>query len=216
MRRQEKELKDPEAVAQVLDGAEWGVLGLVSAEGAPLLVPLNFVRLEGNVYFHGAHAGEKMEALRHQDRATFLVVDAYSQIPSYVFDPERACPASQYFLSVLLHGTLREVEAPARKAEVLEALMRKLQPEGGYRPITAEDPMYAGSVGAVAVLELTVERSSAKCEVGQRLTPAKRESVRALLEKRGGPADLRTLEAMGAGPGSPGSAAAAPGAAPAS
>jgi len=216
LRRQEKELKDPEAVAQVLDAAEWGVLGLVSAEGAPLLVPLNFVRLGGNVYFHGARAGEKMEALRHQGKATFLVVDAYAQIPSYAFDPERACPASQYFKSVLLHGTLAEVEAPGRKAEVLDALMRKLQPEGGYRPITAEDPMYAGSVGAVAILELTVERSSAKCEVGQRLTPAKRESVRGLLEKRGGPADLRTLEAMGAGPGSPGSSAAAPGAAPAS
>ncbi|BDU74256.1 nitroimidazole resistance protein [Mesoterricola silvestris] len=216
MRRQEKELKDPEAVAEVLDGAEWGVLGLVSPQGAPILVPLNFVRLDGKVYFHGAHAGEKMEALRHHRQATFLVVDAYAQIPSYAFDPERACPASQYFRSVLLHGTLGEVEDPARKAAVLDALMRRLQPEGGYRPITAEDPMYAGSVGAVAILELTVERSSAKCEMGQRLTPAKRDSVRALLERRGTPTDLRTLEAMGAGPGSPGSGPEAPGAAPAS
>jgi len=217
LRRHEKELTDEAVIGQVLDAAEWGVLGLPSLGGPPLLVPMNFVHLDGKVYFHGAHAGEKMEALKQAGgSATFVVVDAYAQIPSYAFDPERACPASQYFRSVLLQGRIGEVEDPARKAAVLDALMRKLQPEGGYRPITAEDPMYAGSVGAVAVLELTVERRTAKCELGQRLTPARRDVVRDLLAHRGGPGDLRTLEAMGDGPGSPGACGAGPGAAPAS
>ncbi len=203
MRRSEKELTDAEAIEQVLDGAEWGVLGLVGPDGGPLLVPINYVRLDGNVYFHGAPAGQKIEALRTHSAATFLVVDAYAQIPSYAFDPERACPATQYFKSVILYGRLGEVKEPVRKAEVLEALMRKLQPEGGYRPITAEDPMYKASVSGVAVLELVVERASAKIEVGQRLNAGKRAAVTDLLTRRGCPADLRTLEAMGGGPASP-------------
>jgi len=216
VRRKEKELKDPEAAARVLDAAEWGVLGLAPEAGAPVLVPLNYVHLDGRIYFHGAHAGAKMDALRRCGAATFLVVDAYAQIPSYAFDPDRACPASQYFTSVLLEGAVGEVTDPDRKAEVLEALMRKLQPEGGYRPITASDPMYKASVGAVAILEFVPARSSVKCEVGQRLTPARRDSVRTILARRGDPAALRTLEAMEAGPGAPGSGAASPGAEPAS
>jgi len=216
VRRQEKELKDPAAAAQVLDAAEWGVLGLAPEAGAPVLVPLNFVHLDGRVYFHGAQGGTKMDALRRCGAATFLVVDAYAQIPSYAFDPERACPATQYFTSVLLEGAVGEVTDLDRKAEVLDALMRKLQPEGGYRPITAGDPMYKASVGAVAILEFVPARCSVKSDVGQRLTPARRDSVRAILARRGDAAALRTLRAMEGGPGAPGSGEASPGAEPAS
>ena len=202
MRRSEKEFTDQAAIAQVLDGAEWGVLGLVSPGGTPLLVPLNYVYFQERIYFHGAPAGEKMETLAVNGQATFLVVDAYAQIPSHVFDAQRACPATQYFKSVLLYGRVGIVGDLDRKAEVLQALMEKLQPEGGFRPITAADPMYHGSVKGVAILEFTVERSSAKVEVGQRLTADRRESVLRFLEKRGGEVDLRTLKAM-ADPGSP-------------
>jgi len=202
MQRSEKEFTDQAAIDQVLDGAEWGVLGLVSPQGSPVLVPLNYVRFQGRVYFHGAPAGEKMETLKANGQATFLVVDAYAQIPSYVFDPQRACPATQYFKSVLLYGRVDILEDLDRKAQVLQALMEKLQPEGGFKPITASDPMYHGSVKGVAILEFTVERTSAKVEVGQRLTAERRASVAAFLEKRGGEVDLRTLKVMG-DPGSP-------------
>jgi nitroimidazol reductase NimA-like FMN-containing flavoprotein (pyridoxamine 5'-phosphate oxidase superfamily) len=202
LRRHDKELKQEDAIRQVLDAAEWGVLALTAPAGPPVLAPVNFVHLDGRICFHGAQAGEKMEILRANPEATFLVVDALAQIPSYAFDPERACPATQYFKSVLIRGRVQAVEAPARKAEVLDALMRKLQPEGGYKPITAEDPLYAASVGNVAVLELVIEDLSAKMEVGRRLSPEKRTVVRELLQKRGGPVDHRTLEAMEADPGS--------------
>ena len=109
MRRQDKEVTEPEAIAQVLDTAEWGTLGLVAADGHPVLVPLNFLHLDGRIYFHGSPAGEKMDCLAHSGAATFLVVDAYAQVPSYAFDPVRACPATQYFKSVLLYGQIGRV-----------------------------------------------------------------------------------------------------------
>jgi len=197
MRRHDKEATDPAVIAQVLDAAEWGTLGLVSPDGRPLLVPLNFVHLDGRVYFHGAASGEKMAVLRDRGDATFLVVDAYAQIPSYAFDPDRACPATQYFRSVLLYGRITELADPDRKAEVLEALMKKLQPQGGYVPITAGDPLYRDSVAKVAVLELSVDRASAKVDLVQRLAEEKRASVAQVLEQRGCPVDHRTLRAMG-------------------
>lgn len=205
MRRTEKEWKDDEGIAGVLRAAEWGVLGLVSPDGLPLQVPLNFVAFEGNLFFHGAREGEKMAAIQAGTACSFVVVEALAQIPSYAFDPERACPASQYFRSVIVYGRVAPVEDLGRKARVLQALMEKIQPEGGYRPVDAADPLYQGSVKNVAILELSVERVSGKFEVGRRLTPEKREAVTEILRRRGTELDLRTLEAMG-DPGSPGCA----------
>ena len=196
MRRHEREVTDQALIAQVLDAAEWGTLGLVSKEGRPVLVPLNFLHLDGRIYFHGAPTGQKMALLETAGEATFLVVDAYSQVPSYAFHPEQACPATQFFKSVLVSGRIVRVADPQRKAQVLDALMRKLQPEGGYRPITAEDPLYRASVEAVAVLELSADRVSAKFNLGQHLPAEKRASVTSTLEGRGCPVDHRTLGAM--------------------
>jgi nitroimidazol reductase NimA-like FMN-containing flavoprotein (pyridoxamine 5'-phosphate oxidase superfamily) len=196
MRRHDKEVTDSTAIAQVLDTAEWGTLGLVAPDGHPVLVPLNFLHLDGRIYFHGSPAGEKMDCLAHSGEATFLVVDAYAQVPSYAFDPVKACPATQYFKSVLLYGQIGPVTDPARKAEVLQALMRKLQPEGGYAPITAGDPMYQASVNGVAVLELVVARTSAKFNLGRALSADKRAAVTGVLTQRGCPLDHRTAAAM--------------------
>ena len=213
MRRKEKAWADDAEIMELLDRAEWGTLGLVSPDGQPVMVPLNFVRVGDRLYFHGAHSGEKMDILAANGTASFLVVEAFAQIPSYAADPVRACPASQYFRSVLAYGQVTRIDDPERKARALDAVMAKLQPEGGYRPITAADPLYREAVAGVAVLEMTMDRVSGKAELGQRLSPERRAKVVEVLERRG---DRRTLAAMGEDPGVPGSAAAAPGAGPAS
>jgi uncharacterized protein len=196
MRRHDKEATDPAALEAVLQQAEWGTLGLQGTAGRPMLVPLNFLFFEGRIYFHGAPAGEKMERLAAGADATFLVVDPYALIPSYAFDPVRACPASQYFKSVLAYGRVEPIHDPERKAVVLEALMRKLQPEGGYEPIRADSPAYKASLQGVAVLEFTIAGMTGKFGLGQNLKPEVRENVEAFLEQRGCPLDQRTLEAM--------------------
>ncbi len=61
MRKKEKEVKDPEAIAAVLDGALWGTLGLVAPDGHSLLVPISFVHYQGRIYFHSAPAGKKLK-----------------------------------------------------------------------------------------------------------------------------------------------------------
>jgi nitroimidazol reductase NimA-like FMN-containing flavoprotein (pyridoxamine 5'-phosphate oxidase superfamily) len=196
MRRTDKENTDPTALAEVLDTVTWGTLGLVAQEGLPMLVPVNFVRYEDRICIHSSVSGEKMDTIGSHAQATFLVVDPLAYIPSYASDPTRACPATQFFRSVLLYGEVVRVEEPVRKAEILQALMRKLQPEGGHEPITAQDPGYRASLAGVAVLEMTVARQSGKFALGQMFSEDRRASVVTLLKERGQPRDLETLEAM--------------------
>jgi predicted FMN-binding regulatory protein PaiB len=97
---------------------------------------------------------------------------------------------------VLVKGRLSPVEDPGDKARILDAMMRKLQPEGGYEPITAGSPIYEASLKGVAVLALTPEEMTGKIKVGQKLTAKVREGVEKVLETRGSPDDQRTLLAM--------------------
>jgi nitroimidazol reductase NimA-like FMN-containing flavoprotein (pyridoxamine 5'-phosphate oxidase superfamily) len=184
MRRHDCECTDPKELDAVLARADWGTLGLVAADGRPVLVPL-------------AGAGEKVATIAHNPQASFLVVEAYAQVPSYAFHPQDACPATQYFKSVLVKGRIDRVEDPDEKAQALEALMEKLQPEGGHEPITAGSPTYRGALPGVAVFALTCQERTGKFKLGKQLKPEARAEVERVLEARNGPDDRRTLEAMG-------------------
>jgi len=196
MRRQDCENRDTRELEGVLARADWGTLGLVSAQGTPVLVPLNFVFHEGRIIFHGAKAGEKFGLIQESPQASFLVVEAYAQVPSYAFDPVNACPATQYFKSVLVKGRVEEVRDPVQKAGALEAMMKKLQPEGGYEPIQAESPTYQASLRGVAVFALTCEEVTGKFKLGQKLSSDARAKVEAVLEARGCPMDPETIALM--------------------
>jgi uncharacterized protein len=196
MRRREFEITDPQELATVLDAIEWGTLALVTPQGLPLQVPLNFVRLDGHLYFHGSPAGEKVATLRQNGAASFLVVDPHALLPSYFFDPDNACPATQFFKSVLVKGKARLVEDLGEKAKALQALMVKLQPEGKFEPIAVDNPRYQAALKGVAVIALSMDAVSGKFKLGQNLSTNLAGKVTELLEERQGPQDPRTIEAM--------------------
>ena len=196
MRKREKEVKDPEAIAAVLDGAQWGTLGLVTPGGHALLVPISFVQYQGRIYFHSAPVGDKLEAIKANPEVSFLVVDPLAKIPSFVLDPADANAGFLFFKSVILHGRIGLVTDLTRKAEILEAFLKKYQPEGRHEPITAGSPTYKAVVKGVAVLEMTVERRSGKFSLGQKLKPEDKTAVMQFLEQRGSHEDQRTREAM--------------------
>ena len=196
--RQERSAPDvpPEARA-LLDQASVGYLGLTQGDdGYPVVVPVNFAWLDGDVLVHGSLEGEKMRALARDDRATFAVAVEYSLIPSHFGDESDACAASQYFVSVVAHGRAQLVEAPREKADALAALMAKLQPEGRYRPISADDQTYAAALDGTAVIRIAVEALSTRVKLGQQLSPERREGIIAGLAERGRPLDLQTVKAM--------------------
>lgn len=196
MRRMDYEMTEREQIELLLASAGHGYLGAIRADGWPLVVPLNFVYADGRIYLHGAPEGEKMAAIERDDRVTFTVVADYALIPSYFRDPRYACPATQYYKAAMVRGRARVVEETDEKARALQALMEKLQPEGGYVPITADEPLYRKSFKTTAVIAIEVEQMTGKFKFGQNLPSSKRDAVAERLEARGCPIDRATVDAM--------------------
>ena len=74
MRRKKREL-DAESARQLLRTARRGVLAVNGDDGYPYAVPINFyyAEAENRIYFHGARAGQKYEALTKCDKVCFTV-----------------------------------------------------------------------------------------------------------------------------------------------
>lgn len=196
MRRKEFAIEQEAEIKTFLDEKTFGFLGTVSPEGDPHITPLNFVYDNGYIYFHGSLAGEKMKHLKVKTRVSFHVAEEYALIPSYFSDPLLACPATAYFKSVSVLGHAEKVSDLSEKAKALSLFMNKLQPEGGYTPIDAEDPLYKGQLKAVAVIRIVPDQVTAKFKFGQNLEPQKHEKIQALLEERGVNKDAETAELM--------------------
>lgn len=149
MRRRGREL-DRDQCEKLLEEGLHGVLSLSGDGGWPYAVPLNYVYRDGKLYFHGAKAGHKLDALRRDPRASFCVVTRDRVIPEkYTTD----------YRSVVAFGLLREVTEEAEKRAALHALAAKYAPaeteESRERAVNAE-------LAATAVLELTVVHVTGK------------------------------------------------------
>ncbi len=179
----------------------WGILdecpvlhvSWIDAEGRPDVRALHGARVGDAIYLHGAPVGEKNGAL---DRPVTLVGHAVvARIPSHFVEPERACPATTWYRSVHVRGVLRLETDADRRAAGLQALMQALQPEGGYRPIRADDPLYRAGLRKMLVARVDVQAISGKVTLGQH-QPARVPPVLAGLWRRGEPDDLRAIEAI--------------------
>ena len=167
-------------------------LATTAPDGAPILRTLHGVVVDDYLVFHSAPKGEKTTAVGRP--AVAIAEELIATAPSTFFDPERACPATTYYRSVAIHGALEELVDPPRKAAALAALMTALQPDGGYRPITADDPMYRAAVRGLLVAGLRLDRIEGKAKLAQNRRP---EEIPALLDNlwhRGQPGDPRAIE----------------------
>ena len=74
-------IEDKSIIYETLDQAEYGTLAL-SVDDVPYAVPLNFVRIEESIYFHGALKNRKMKMLSQNQKASFSVVQNHSLVDS--------------------------------------------------------------------------------------------------------------------------------------
>lgn len=187
MRRKEFEGYSSEA-GDILDRAEVGQLGLTDAEGWPRIIPVNFARDGGSIYFHGAGEGEKYTLLRDGAKVTFLAYLAFSIIPSYWRSKDYSCSATAFYKSVHIRGACSIVDSPQEKAAALNAIMEKYQPEGGYIKVSTDDPLYAKALQETVIFRVETEQVSVKSKLGQNLPPeTRRYLVSRLLERDNGP-----------------------------
>jgi len=187
-------ITDKQSINEVLDKAEYGTLAVCN-EDTPYAVPLNFVRIEENIYFHGALKNKKMKMLEKNPYVSFSVVESYSIIASFFSSTEGlACPATHFFKSVSIDGVAEVVSSREEKAMMFEAMMQKLQPEGGYKDFS--DEAYDKALKATAVVKIVASTVSCKFKFGQHLDKERFEMILEHLKERNTEIDNETIEMM--------------------
>jgi len=178
----------------VLSSATVGRLATVGSDGYPYITPVNFVFHRGNVFFHSAHEGEKLDNIARDPRVCFEV-----DIPlAYVevsFNPERnPCRTHQFYHCVIIRGKARVIPDGELKTAVLNALVSKNEGNGDFHPVTENSSGYK----RCSVIEVKPERMTAKSDLGQGSSQKEyRRLISERYEKRKLPTDLETMKAMG-------------------
>lgn len=74
LRRKSRAISD-EAARDLLENGRRGVLAVNGDDGYPFAIPVNYCydREHGRIYFHGAKAGHKVDALKRSDKVCFTV-----------------------------------------------------------------------------------------------------------------------------------------------
>ncbi len=118
MRRTAQALLPGEAV-EVLKNAKRGVLSMAGDGGWPYGAYLNPYYEEGKIYFHGARAGHKIDALRRDSRASFAVIDEGAKDEDgWAFT----------FRSVVVFGRVEFIDDPEKAIEICRRLARRFNP----------------------------------------------------------------------------------------
>lgn len=128
MRRANKEIKDKSVINDLLKTCHVGRLGTIGADGYPMVKPLNFAYHDGNIYFHTALEGEKVDDIRRNNRVCFEV-----DLPvAFLRAKTQPCEAEYLYRSVIIKGIAAFVEDRDEKIMALRLLMDKYQPGAGF------------------------------------------------------------------------------------
>ncbi len=157
MRVAKKEMKNGSAMESLLRTCAVGRLATVDADGRPVIKPLNFVYLNGRIYFHSAKDGEKIDDIARDNRVCFEVDSPLS----YVKAMGEPCTAGYRYQSVIVKGRARVVATREEKLKGLKALMEKYQPEGGYGDFIEK------KLAITAVVAIEIEEMTGKEDLGR-------------------------------------------------
>ena len=125
MRRQDKEIKNPIHLRQILEAAI--VCRVAMCDGdRPYVVPLSFVVDGDALYVHSAAHGRKLDVLRRNANVCFEVDEGVEPVPH-----EEACSVGMRFLSVIGTGRATFLGAAAEKVRVLQRFAAKYAPNAG-------------------------------------------------------------------------------------
>jgi predicted FMN-binding regulatory protein PaiB len=183
-------------VERFVEAQELGRLVTVGADSTPHVGLYPFVTTTGGFDLHLVRADEQVADLKASPRCVFEVDEALGVIPSYWVHPEYAGAATAYHRTVIFECDGTVVEEPAVVAAQQLRLLSRYQPEGGYRALAADDPLYRGALAQLAAVRLVVTRCRVKFKLGQNRTVEVRRRVIAELRRRGRPNDQRAADAL--------------------
>lgn len=185
-----------EDVDRFVESLEMGRLVTVGEDGTPHLGLYNFVYDGISLELHLVRADEQVADLKARPRCLFEVDEILAVIPSHWVHPEYAGSATAYHRTAIFECAGAVAEDPAEVLAQQMRLLAKHQPEGGYRPLGVEDPLYRGALGQLAAVRLQVTAVRAKFKLAQNRPVEARRKIIALLRQRGRPGDGRAADAL--------------------
>jgi hypothetical protein len=156
-RHPERGQTDRAALDAILD-AGWVVhVAFAGRDGQPLIIPTTYVRIDGQIYFHGAVASAMLRAAGGGADlcATVTLLDGLVLARS-------AFHHSMNYRSAVILGRARLVTDGTEKRRVLEALIERLIPG---RMETARPPS-DDELKTTSVLALSLDEASVKIRTG--------------------------------------------------
>ncbi len=153
---------------------EMGRLVTVSEDGTPHVGLYNFVYAPPAIELHLVRTDEQ-------------VADVH---------PEYAGSATAYHRTVIFECVGAVAEDPAVVMAQQQRLLAKHQPEGEYRPLSVDDPLYKGALNHLAAVTLRITACRAKFKLGQNRPVAARKRVIEELRRRDRPNDARAADAL--------------------
>lgn len=154
MRRNDR-MQDLNFSLALIDRCAHGVMAISTGGPTPYCLPLSFVRIGKDLYFHCAQEGRKLDLLRQfpQVCLTFVGDDRPIFIPPAMY--------STYFRSVIVTGMASQVDDPEEKVQALQALCQKLTPDHMDRFQLA----IQNSLAVTAVWKVHMEEVSGKAKL---------------------------------------------------
>ena len=185
-----------EEVDRLVQSQELARLITVGDDGIPHIGLYPFVYDGKTIDLHLVRSDEQITDLKARRRCALEVDDVLGVIPSYWISSEYAGAATAYHRTVIFECEARLVEDPSAVAAQQQRLLARYQPEGGYRPLDPESPLYRGALAQLAAVTLEITRWRAKFKLGQNRPVEARRQVIAELRKRGRPNDGRAADAL--------------------
>lgn len=142
----------PSWVEALLKSAEVIHLATLKGDGSPTLRPVNFLYWDEKVYIHTGPKSGKIFQIDRDPRVCFEI----EQVIKYIPANEEPCTATYSCRSVVADGNAHIIEEKEKKRQILQKMMEKYQPEGGYRPVSIKDTDIA------AVIEIEINNLSFK------------------------------------------------------
>jgi uncharacterized protein len=175
---------------------ELGRLVTVSADGRPRIGLYPFVYDAGAIELHLNRRDEQLADLATCSRCLFEVDDVLAIVPSYWMHAENATLATAYHRTVAFDCTATVSDDASMLAAQQLRLLARYQPEGGFRSVAPEDPMYRGMLGMLCSVKLAIDARHVKFKLGQNRSPELRSKIAGELRKRGRPNDARAADAL--------------------
>jgi nitroimidazol reductase NimA-like FMN-containing flavoprotein (pyridoxamine 5'-phosphate oxidase superfamily) len=153
LRRSDRAMTEQETLAFLQSGF-CGRLGTVGADGAPYVVPLLYVFMDGQIWVHNTSArGHLRTNIDHEARVCFEIDEPGEVFPYGAFE----CDTSISYRSAIVFGRARVVDDSAEKTRFCSALMEKYADRSLPRPKDVFPRL-----DAITVYTVTLERVTGK------------------------------------------------------